>query len=173
MNMHGGRFFFGDIVESAVVFNGQKVRRVGHSYFDFDYDYSILQKTGESVLEADLQLSRGDIAPAKLAARQWALRKAVQPQKSAGCIFQNLSAVQQATLGLPTSSIGYLIDKVLQLKGVRRGDAIISERHAAFIENLGHARATDVYYLYNLIRNTAREKLNIDLVAEVEFIGSF
>ena len=90
-----------------------------------------------------------------------------------GCVFQNLSANQQKALNMPTSSIGYLIDKVLKLKGTQKGDALISDKHAAFIENLGQAKANDVYYLYQLIKNKAKDQLDLDLIPEIECIGEF
>ena len=80
---------------------------------------------------------------------------------------------QQQELNLPTSSIGYVIDKVLHLKGTQKGDAIISNKHAAFIENLGQAKASDVYHLYQLVKSTAKDILNIDLKPEIEFLGDF
>ncbi len=173
MNMHGARDFFGDLVHSALIFNGRQTRRVDHDWFAFDYDWSKLHDTGEIVLSAELVLRRGDPRQAWNLSRDWARRKALQPQKSAGCIFHNLTPAEQQRLELPTPSIGYLLDRVLGLKGLRRGDAIISPSHAAFIENLGKATAADVYALFQQIRETAREKLNLDLQPEVEFIGDF
>jgi UDP-N-acetylmuramate dehydrogenase len=121
----------------------------------------------------DLNLKQGDIRNAREFVRHWARIKSKQPQRSAGCIFKNLSAQEQVDLDLPSLSTGYIIDKVLKLKGKRKGDAIISTHHAAFIENLGSAKAADVFYLLNLIRETAQKKLGLDLKQEVELIGDF
>lgn len=173
MNMHGGEYFFGDFVHSALLFDGENTKTVDKSYFKFGYDCSILHKTKEIILEADLLLFYGDVEKAKALSVDWARRKSLQPQKSAGCVFQNLTVEQQKKLDLPTSSIGYLLDKVLELKGRQKGDAVISDKHAAFIENLGHAKAQDVYYLYQVIKEKASEKLDLDLKSEIEFIGEF
>lgn len=173
MNMHGGPRFFGDLVARALLFDGQHTLEVEQSYFAFDYDYSLIHQTKETVLSAELKLRRGDVARATHIAREWASRKALQPQISAGCVFRNLSEAERARLRLPTSSIGYLIDHVLQLKGERRGDAIISPRHAAFIENLGNASAAHVVELLELIRNKARTELGLELIPEVELVGEF
>jgi len=173
MNMHGGEYFFGDFVYSALLFDGENIKKADHDYFNFSYDWSTLHETGELILEADLLLYYGDVAKAKELSVAWARRKSLQPQKSVGCIFQNLSAEQQEKCNIPTSSIGYVIDKVLQLKGTQKGDAQISNNHAAFIENLGQAKASDVYYLFQLIRSKAKEKLGLDLKPEIEFIGHF
>jgi UDP-N-acetylmuramate dehydrogenase len=171
--MHGGNHFFGDFVHSAYLYDGQDVKKVQNDYFQFGYDWSILHSTAEIVLEANLILHYGDTEKAKALSVDWARRKSLQPQKSAGCIFQNLTKEQQQQLDLPTSSIGYLIDKVLGLKGLQKGDAIISPEHAAFIVNRGKARAADVYYLYKTILQKANEQLGIKLKPEVEFIGLF
>jgi len=173
MNMHGGYHFFGDLLLKAALVNGGTIKEVERDYFQFDYDYSILHETKETVLWAQLRLFRGDAQRARATAREWARRKALQPQKSAGCIFRNLTPEEQKALNLPTPSIGYLVDQVLKLKGERRGDAIISPRHAAFIENVGQARAADVKALVNLMRQRAKAELGIDLKSEIEFIGEF
>ena len=89
----------------------------------------------------------------------------------AGCIFRNLSTEEQSKLNLPTSSVGYIIDQVLELKGTRIGDAIISPRHAAFIENLGQATAHDVLNLIELVKREAKSKLGVELKEEIQIIG--
>jgi UDP-N-acetylmuramate dehydrogenase len=173
MNMHGGNYYFGDLVYKAKIFNGKDIRTVDNHYFNFKYDYSILHETRETVLEADLLLYKGDVKKARDLSIDWARRKSLQPQRSAGCIFQNLTPEDQERLKLPTPSIGYLIDKVLGLQGIQKGDALISRNHAAFIENKGSATATDVFYLYNLIQEKAKTQLNLTLKPEVEFVGIF
>ncbi len=173
MNMHGGNHYFGDLVEKAAVTDGRETKIVDHDYFQFDYDRSILHETKEVVLWADLRLKAGDVEKARELAKNWSKEKSNQPWRSAGCIFRNLSEEDRIDLDLPTSSMGYVIDQVLHLKGARKGDAVISESHAAFIENLGDARASDVAALINLVREKAREKLGIELKTEVELIGKF
>lgn len=173
MNMHGARQFFGELVYRGRVFDGQQIHEKPHSWFAFDYDTSSLHGTDLCLLSVDLLLRRGDPEQARQLSKDWALSKSRQPQKSAGCIFHNLSADQQKKLRLPTPSVGYIIDKLLGLKGLQQGDAVISPRHAAFIENLGSAKAADVYWLYQKIQESAREQLGLDLVPEVEFIGEF
>jgi UDP-N-acetylmuramate dehydrogenase len=175
MNMHGGYHFFGDFVHRALLFDAKssEAKEVDQAYFKFDYDDSILHQTREAVLWAQLRLFRGNVGRAQATAREWARRKALQPQRSAGCIFRNLSPEEQKRLNLPTPSIGYLVERVLKLKGIRRGDAIISPRHAAFIENLGQARAEDVRALIDLVAAKARTELGLELYEEVEYLGEF
>ena len=173
MNMHGADHFFGELVQSALISNGKNMQEVDQNYFQFDYDWSILHQSREVVLKANLILERGEVENARETAKQWARYKSNQPWRSAGCIFQNLTEEQKKDADLTSVSIGYLVDKVLNLKGTRIGDAVISENHAAFIENTGQAKAQDVFELINMIKDKTKEKLGIDLKMEVQLIGRF
>lgn len=62
-----------------------------------------------------------------------------------------------------------LIDEA-GLKGMRIGDACISEKHAGFIVNLGEATAEQVIALEEHVRNTVYAKFGIELEREVRFI---
>jgi UDP-N-acetylmuramate dehydrogenase len=146
---------------------------MNNDYFQFDYDWSILHQTGEIVLWTDLHLKKGDVQKAGALARDWARQKANQPRRSACCIFRNLTAAQQKQYNLPTPSAGYLVDKILNLKGKKCGDAVISPKHAAFIENLGKASAADVMELIKLIQQKTRDQLELELITEIQTIGKF
>src|ERR1700720_3013151 len=65
--------------------------------------------------------------------------------KSAGCIFKNP----------PGGSAGRMIDE-LGLKGHAVGDAKVSERHANFFVNTGHASAADMLALIADVRERVR-----------------
>ena len=75
---------------------------------------------------------------------------------SAGCIFKNP----------PGTSAGKLLDES-GMKGVRVGDAAVSETHANFIVNLGEASARDVLALIARMRKAVRSRHGIDLELEV------
>ncbi len=85
-------------------------------------------------------------------------RRASQPlnQKSAGCIFKNP----------PGGSAGRMIDE-LGLKGHSVGDARVSDRHANFFVNAGHATAADMLALIADVRGRVREKFGVELEEEV------
>jgi UDP-N-acetylmuramate dehydrogenase len=57
------------------------------------------------------------------------------------------------------------------LRGYRIGDALISPRHANFIENAGRARAKDALALIAEARRRALERFGVELEREVELIG--
>lgn len=65
---------------------------------------------------------------------------------------------------------GRLIDE-LGLKGACVGDACVSDVHANFIINRGHARARDITILIDMIRKEAKENRGIDLKSEAQVIG--
>ena len=85
-------------------------------------------------------------------------RRASQPlgQKSAGCIFKNP----------PGASAGRMIDE-LGLKGFAVGDARVSERHANFFINAGHASAADMLALIVGVRERVRGAYGVTLENEV------
>lgn len=57
------------------------------------------------------------------------------------------------------------------LKGLRIGDACVSEKHANFIINLGSATAWDVKRLVERIKREVFEKIGVMLEEEIEFWG--
>lgn len=86
------------------------------------------------------------------------LRSEKQPKGfSMGSIFKN-----------PTDfSAGYLIEQC-GLKGSRKNDAIISEKHANIIINENNASYEDIIYLINLAKERVKEKFNINLELEIK-----
>jgi UDP-N-acetylmuramate dehydrogenase len=85
-------------------------------------------------------------------------RRASQPlnQKSAGCIFKNP----------PGASAGRMIDG-LGLKGFSVGDARVSDRHANFFINAGHASCADMLALIDQVRQRVRAAHGVELETEV------
>ncbi len=117
-----------------------------------------IKKYENIILSVIIQLQSGDKAAALAKAKTILANKAHQPQRSSGCIFKNPG----------NQSAGEIIDKKLNLKGVKIGQAIISPKHANFIENLGKAKAEDVLQLIKLVQNKAKEQLNLNLELEIE-----
>ncbi len=85
-------------------------------------------------------------------------RRSSQPlgQKSAGCIFKNP----------PGASAGRMIDE-LGLKGFSVGDARVSNRHANFFVNEGHASAKDMLALIAGVRERVEKAYGMTLENEV------
>jgi UDP-N-acetylmuramate dehydrogenase len=85
-------------------------------------------------------------------------RRASQPlnQKSAGCIFKNP----------PGLSAGRMIDE-LGLKSFSVGDAAVSDRHANFFINRGHASFADMMALIETVRERVFRSCSVELENEV------
>src|SRR5438132_4693274 len=85
-------------------------------------------------------------------------RRLSQPlgQKSAGCIFKNP----------PGASAGRMIDE-LGLKGLSVGDAQVSDRHANFFVNAGHASAKDMLALIADVRERVQKSFGVSLENDV------
>jgi UDP-N-acetylmuramate dehydrogenase len=79
---------------------------------------------------------------------------------SAGSMFVN---------NPPNPPSSYLIEKA-GLKGLKVGDAQVSEKHAGFIINLGKATCKDVLELVSQIQTKVKEKFDIELEQEVQII---
>jgi len=174
MNIHGGNYFFSDLVYKVIAWNqlSQKQVELTAKELKFDYDYSVFQEKEMVILLAQLILYRGNIEIAKKIQQYWLRQKLmVQPQRSCGSVWQNLSREEQIKHHLPTPSIGYLIDHKLRLKGRKVGQAQISLKHAGFIENLGGAKGADVLELMRLVEAEAKQKLRINLKREVMVVG--
>jgi UDP-N-acetylmuramate dehydrogenase len=92
-----------------------------------------------------------------------AQRKATQPttKRTFGSVFKNPS---------PELGAGHMLEEC-GLKGHRIGGAVISPRHANFIENAGEATSTDAIALMAEARRRASENFGVVLEHEVQFLG--
>ena len=118
----------------------------------------------EILIEAIFKCNQGDHQKIKIERKIASnKRKSNQPLKfrSAGSIFKNPSN---------TVAAGYLIDKT-GLKGIRKGGACISTKHANFILNIDKALAKDVFDLICLAKQKVLEKFNINLELEIKLLG--
>jgi UDP-N-acetylmuramate dehydrogenase len=116
------------------------------------------------VLAGHLNLTLGDRATIRAHARQlMKQRSRRQPgwQPSAGCFFKNPSMDRPA---------GRLIDEA-GLKGLRVGDAQVSDRHANFIINLGRATAEQVLALSATVQERVQNYTGVLLTPEVRIVG--
>lgn len=89
-------------------------------------------------------------------------RKDTQPLTlpSAGCVFKNP----------PQDSAGRLVEAA-GLKGARIGDVQVSEKHANFMVNVGHARAKDVLALIRKVRAVVKKTSGVALELELKVVG--
>jgi UDP-N-acetylmuramate dehydrogenase len=158
----GGQIW--DLVTSVETMGigGKRYRRLPQEY-QIGYR-EVGRPAGEWFLAAELRLIPGDSRLAQQQIRELLRRRnASQPvqQPCAGSVFRNP----------PNDKAGRLIE-ACELKGVAIGGAQISEKHANFIINTGHASATDIERLVQLIIKTVARKKGVTLVPEVHIVGS-
>jgi len=91
-------------------------------------------------------------------------RKSTQPLRypNAGSCFRNP----------PGESAGRLIE-ASGAKGMRIGDAEVSEMHANFVVNRGAATASEVAQLLARVRRGVLERFAVELELEIHFVGAF
>lgn len=130
---------------------------------EFSYRYSNIPKN-EVVVEAKFQFQTGDINEIKINKDKASQsRRNNQPlqYRSAGSIFKNPKSGMAA---------GYLIDQA-KLKGLKKGDAEISTKHANFIINHGSATSENILDLIKIIKLEVYNKFKVNLDLEVKLMG--
>ena len=141
------------------------VRRMEKEELKLSYRHSAIMESGDIVLNAYFSLFvRPKIHIFAVMESYKKSRQTKQPLEypSAGSTFKRPE--------------GYFAGKLIQdagLSGYRIGGAMVSEKHAGFIINADKATANDVYQLIEHIKNTVREKFQVELEPEVRFLGTF
>lgn len=160
--------FIAEILESAEILDeNDNILKVGRDFFNFGYDYSVLQDKKLLVTEAVFKLSPQDKETIRNQIKEnlrWRNEKQPQLDKfpSCGSVFRNIEGV----------GAGRLIDKV-GLKGCVAGGAKISEKHANYIVNMGGATAQDVLSLIRMVQDKVRSETGHELRPEISLIGEF
>ena len=129
----------------------------------FSYRKSIFPSAGGIVVEAEIELEKGDTETIHQTMNSHlARRSSKQPLTvpNSGSIFKNP----------PNDSAGRLIESA-GLKGHSVGQAGISLKHANFIVNKGDASAKDVLELIAHIQNVVEEKTGVKLEREIVVMG--
>jgi len=168
--VHGNAGAFGSDTASALIdarlldLNGD-LWNARVDELEYSYRTSALQHTPVICVRARFQGEPGDRPTAVKRIKEMANERiAKQPlaQPNTGSIFRNP----------PGDHAGRLIEAA-GLKGTRIGDAIVSEKHANFIVNVGDASAADVRALMRRCQAEVRERFSIELVPEVELVGEW
>ncbi|HXQ37789.1 MAG TPA: UDP-N-acetylmuramate dehydrogenase, partial [Anaerolineales bacterium] len=132
----------------------------------YGYRTSVL-KRGEVkaiVLAAELSLKNSSKEEATVNIQQFgAHRKATQPPgASMGSMFKN-----------PNGDYAGSLIEAAGLKGTRIGNAEISPLHGNFFINHGATKAEDIRTLIELVQKTVKEKCDVELELEIEFLGEW
>ena len=152
-----------DIVESVHLLDASGVIRAA-ARDELPFAYRTLDLPAETIIiGAAIRLRRGETE--KIAGRVReiiGMRTEKHPQE-----FRNAGSVFKNQRDCPA---GRLIEEA-GLKGIRIGDAQVSEKHANFIVNRGNATAADILRLMALIQQRVLEKTGRVLETEVQIIG--
>ena len=141
----------------------KKIVNIPKSDLNFEYRKCNLKEKSIIILDINLQLKVGDKEKIKSKIKEYIkIREIRQPNDklSAGSIFKNP----------PGYFAGELIEKV-KAKGLSRGEAIVSNKHANFIINNGHSRAKDIIDLMEEVEKRVRDTFKIELEREVQILG--
>lgn len=169
--MNGGslRHGIGDVIEWVEGVDGSgATRRFAAAACGFAYRTSRFQKEDWVLTRAELRLQPDN--PVALRRRMLEIcreRRAKFPHRAANCgsTFQSSPALYEA-FGPP----GKVIEET-GLKGLRRGAAEVSARHANFINNLGSATAREVLALIAEIRARVQARTSFAIECEVRYVS--
>jgi len=152
-----------DVLVDALVVDADGARTVPVAQLGLAYRRSSLVP-GEVVARVRFRLEPGSPeAVKKKVSELLAQRKATQPtnKRTFGSVFKNPSPELGAVRAIEACG----------LKGHRIGGALISPRHANFIENGGGATSADCIALMTEARRRVHERFGVELEHEVQFLG--
>ena len=150
------------LIEARAVDRAGRIQVLSNADMGFSYrhcgapdDYIFTQVTFRG--------GRGD--PAAIAAEMEKIteaREATQPVKSrtGGSTFKN-----------PSGHKAWQLIDAAGCRGLRIGDAQVSELHTNFLINRGHATAADIETLGETVRRRVKESSGIDLEWEIKRVG--
>jgi UDP-N-acetylmuramate dehydrogenase len=150
------------LVEARLVLRDGRIETWPAARLGYSYRHSALPD-GATVVEALFQGAAGD--PAAIGAemhRIAAEREASQPLRSrtGGSTFKN-----------PPGDKAWRLIDAAGCRGLRRGDAQVSEKHCNFLLNLGRATSADIEALGEDVRARVRAGSGIELEWEIQRIG--
>ena len=132
---------------------------------ELGYRTSVIAKKGYIVLEAVLELQKGEKEKIQAVMDDLKERRVTkQPLEypSAGSTFKRPE--------------GYFAGKLIQdagLRGFQVGGAQVSEKHCGFVINKGNATAADVMELIRQVTAKVKEDTGVTMEPEVKQIGEF
>ncbi|MBO7636564.1 MAG: UDP-N-acetylmuramate dehydrogenase [Paludibacteraceae bacterium] len=156
---------FSELLEEVTFYDIEKetISTMTKEEMRFEYRGNVLKDMKVVVLEVVLRLqksSQTDIA--LLMENNKENRWAKQPRDypSAGSVFKR--------------PVGHFVGPMITevgLKGYRIGDAMISDKHAGFIVNLGNASAGDIISLIRMAQEKVKAQFGVELELEQRIIG--
>ena len=164
MNAGAYKSDMGYVVKSVKVLTPDyEIKTLTNKELDFHYRTSFLQKNPDFIcLEATIVLQKGKQENIMEVINERKKRRLeTQPLEypSAGSVFRN-----------PENDFAGRLIEELGYKGKSLGGAEVSLKHANFIINKDKATGEDIKTLILEIKDKVKEKYNIDLIVEQEFV---
>ena len=153
------------VLKSCLIFDqvGGKFFIVDASECEFSYRHSVFMDNKNLVVAfATFELKNGDPDEIKAKMDEYRTKRmASQPLEypSAGSTFKR-----------PEWHFAAKLIEDAGLKGYTVGGAQVSEKHAGFVINRGDATAKDIENLVYHIQKTVKEKFDVKLECEIEFV---
>ncbi|MDO4996100.1 MAG: UDP-N-acetylmuramate dehydrogenase [Bacilli bacterium] len=165
MNAGAYKSDMGYVVQNVKVLTPElKIITLENKEMNFHYRTSYLQThPGYICLEVTLKLQKGKKELIEEVIKERKQRRlASQPLEypSAGSVFRNPEGM----------FAGQLIEE-LGLKGMTKGGAMVSEKHANFIINYKNATGEDIKELIEYVHDEVLKKYNVDMKIEQEFVN--
>ena len=155
-----------DVLKSVTVLTDKgEVKTLAKEELELGYRTSVIAKKGYIVLEAVLELQKGEKEKIQAVMDDLKERRVTkQPLEypSAGSTFKRPE--------------GYFAGKLIQdagLRGFQVGGAQVSEKHCGFVINKDQATASDVMNLMNQVSDKVYEEFGVRLQPEVKRLGEF
>lgn len=169
-------------VEKVEIYRDNEIVEITNTECEFGYRDSVFKHQSDIILRVYLRLKKTeDVSGMKQAMDNLMYRNKTQPQgySSMGCVFKNVDVKNHEILNgkmVPDQftksgkiSAGWLIDQS-GMKGVKVGNAQVSERHGNFIVNLGGATAQDVLSLIEQVKEKVYDTSGIEIEEEIQII---
>lgn len=165
MNAGAYKSDMGYVVRSVKVLTPDyRIIQLENKELNFHYRTSFFKTHPDYIcLEATISLMHGEKAKIEEVIKS-RLKRRLESQPlnypSAGSVFRN-----------PTGMFaGELIEKS-GLKGLKKGGAMISDKHANFVVNTGNASSSDIKELIDYAKNKVKENYNVEMLVEQEFVN--
>jgi len=175
----------GDLIKSVKIIDEDgNIKILSGEECNFNYRQSVFSLLKCIILDTEIVLEKKDNQEAKeIANHNIMIRAEKHPLNlpNSGSWFKNIDLTKEVKEKLRNFDLNkfekyqkipaaFLIESA-GLKGYQIGGAQMSEKHANFLVNKENASAQDVVNLSNYVKEKVKEKYNIQLEEEVQYVG--
>ena len=175
----------GDLIKSVKIIDEDgNIKILSGEECNFNYRQSVFSLLKCIILDTEIVLEKKDNQEAKeIANHNIMIRAEKHPLNlpNSGSWFKNIDLTKEVKEKLRYFDLNkfekyqkipaaFLIESA-GLKGYQIGGAQMSEKHANFLVNKENASAQDVVNLSNYVKEKVKEKYNIQLEEEVQYVG--